>query len=133
MDKAACHCGEIEIRIESEPANTCFCYCTECQKLSGSDKGFVAHFPEKSVTLIKGQPRQYSRKGGSGQDVTYSFCSSCGSMVFGKAAALPLVSVPVPCLENSNNYQPKMAIYTSSAPGWAMFNNDIPNFEKGPT
>ncbi|KKK83289.1 hypothetical protein LCGC14_2794870 [marine sediment metagenome] len=132
MEKATCSCGKIEIIIEGEPANTCFCYCSECQKLTGSDKGFVAHFPEKSVSLSKGSPSKFSRMGSSGKRVTYSFCSTCGSMVFGKAETLPFVSVPVPRLENPNNYQPKMAIYTASAPSWAVFNNEIPNFKQGP-
>jgi hypothetical protein len=129
---AACNCGEVEIKIKGDPANTCFCYCTECQKLTGSDKGFIAHFPSDSVSLTKGTPSEYSRQGNSGKNVTYFFCPTCGSMVFGKAEVLPFVSVAVPRLENPNDYQPKMAFYTASAPSWAVFNPDIPSFKQGP-
>jgi hypothetical protein len=53
-------------------------------------------------------------------------------MVYGKAEALPFTSVAVPRLSNPNNYQPKVAFYTASAPSWAVFNTEIPSFEQGP-
>ena len=132
MKKAVCTCGDIELEISAEPVSKCFCYCTECQKLSGTDKTFVALFPSGTVNVQKGEPKQHSRRGDSGKEVTYHFCSSCSSVLFTKPEAMPLISVPVARIQNAGDWQPQMAIYTSSAPSWAVFNPELPAFEKAP-
>lgn len=131
-DQGRCACGRIEFGFKDEPLNSFLCYCEECQKLTGSDRAFLVAVSAESFSVKKGTPKQYTRQGHSGLDVNYSFCGDCGLVLYGKAEAVGFVSIVTWRLDNAERYQPKMAIWTSSAPQWSQLQTDIPQFSHGP-
>lgn len=125
----SCGCGSLKYSVVGEPINTVFCYCKECQVHTGSDKWFGAWFPLNNFKIIEGDYSKYTRKGASGQDVEYLFCSNCGVTVCGEVKAGKFYSVGVPTLDEDSAISPAMLIYTASAPSWAVFPEGVPKFD----
>lgn len=124
----SCRCGDIEFCFSNDPTNSIFCYCKECQALTGSDKWFGLWVPKDNFKFIKGDPSMYTRSGNSGKDVNYQFCGSCSTVLCAEVTAGNFYSVSATSLKN-NKFNPKMSIYVSSAPSWATFPNDMPKFD----
>ena len=79
--KGSCGCGNLRYCVEGEPINSVFCYCKECQVLTGSDKWFGAWFAKDSFKVTAGTPSIYTRAGDSGKDMNYLFCPQCGGTI----------------------------------------------------
>ena len=127
----SCRCGDIEFYFDGDPINLIFCYCKECQVLTGSDKWFGLWVPKDNLKFTKGTPSTYSRVGDSGQDVNYLFCGICSTVLCAEVKAGNFYSVSAPSLRH-DMFTPKMSIYASSAPPWAIFPDDVPKFDTLP-
>lgn len=123
-----CRCGEIEYYFDKDPINSIFCYCKECQTLTGSDKWFGLWVAKENFKITKGTPLTYTRSGDSGNEVHYQFCGTCSTVVCAEVTAGNFYSVSATTLR-SNDFMPKMSIYTSSAPSWAIFPEYVPGFD----
>ena len=123
-----CHCGDIQFQFDCEPINSIFCYCKECQVLTGSDKWFGHWVPKDNFKFTKGIPSKYTRTGDSGKDVNYLFCNTCSTVLCAEVTAGNFYSVSANSLKN-NIFSAKMAIYALSAPPWAVFPDDVPKFD----
>ncbi|WP_370981145.1 GFA family protein [Agaribacterium sp. ZY112] len=124
----SCTCGGIEFSFDDGPINSVFCYCSECQTLTGSDKWFGLWVPKDNFKFTKGKASSYARTGGSGKEVAYHFCNTCSSVLCAEVTAGNFYSVSATSL-NNNIFTPKMAIYAASAPSWAIFPSDVPTFD----
>ncbi len=127
--KGKCNCGNVEYTFEGEPINSAFCYCRECQAHTGSDKWFGLWVPVDKFKFTKGTPSNFTRLGDSGKDMNYQFCSHCGTTLCAEVTVGNFYSVAAATLDNNNEFSPKMAIYVSSAPEWAVFPEDIPKYD----
>lgn len=128
----SCGCGNLKYSVEGEPINSVFCYCKECQIHTGSDKWFGAWFPKYSLKIISGDPLVFTRKGDSGEDLNHMFCEKCGVTICAEVTVGDFYSVAVSTLENSAAFAPSMAIYTASAPRWAVFPEGVAKFDALP-
>ncbi|WP_086932642.1 GFA family protein [Agarilytica rhodophyticola] len=126
-----CSCGDIEFRFDNDPINSIFCYCKECQALTGSDKWFGLWVPRDNFKFTKGTPLVYTRVGSSGKEVNYHFCGMCSTVLCAEVTAGNFYSVSATSLKD-NKFTPKMSIYASSAPSWAVFPGGLPKFDKLP-
>ena len=68
-----CGCGEIELEFSVEPINAVFCYCTDCQRDTGSDKWFGLWVPTDKLVFTAGEPQTFTRQGSSGKPVHKKF------------------------------------------------------------
>ena len=124
-----CSCGKLEYSFEDEPINTAFCYCSECQTHTGSDKYFGLWVPFNKLRFTKGTPSTFTRIGDSGEDLNHKFCSDCGTTVCVEATVANIYSVAASTVTTANDFSPKMSIYAASAPEWAVFPEGIPKFD----
>ena len=122
----SCRCGDIEFYFDSDPINSIFCYCKECQALTCSDKWFGLWVLKDNFKFTKGTLLSYSRTGNSGKAVNYHFCGTCSTVLCAEVTAGNFFSVSATSLKN-NTFTPKMSIYASSAPSWAIFPSDVQN------
>ncbi|WP_434341033.1 GFA family protein [Motilimonas cestriensis] len=127
----SCRCGDIEFCFYNDPINSIFCYCRECQALTGSDKWFGLWVARDNFEFTKGAPSTYTRAGNSGKDVNYKFCGTCSTALCAEVTAGNFYSVSATSLKN-NKFNPKMSIYASFAPPWAIFPVDVPKFDALP-
>jgi len=123
-----CSCGQIKFCFEDEPINSVFCYCTECQSLTGSDKWFGLWVPVDKFKFTKGSPSKFTRVADSGHDVHYNFCGHCGTTLCGEITVGNFYSVATTALDQ-NSFSPKMVIYAASAPKWAVFPEGVPKYD----
>ena len=130
--KGACSCGNIEYRFEDEPINSAFCYCTECQKITGSDKWFGLWVPAAKFSFTNGKPARFSRLGESGEAVIHHFCPDCGTTLCAEVTVADIYSVAASTLTDNNRFSPNMAIYARSAPAWAVFPDGVPKYDTLP-
>ena len=131
--KGQCACGDIEYSFDGEPINTAFCFCTECQVHTGSDKWFGLWVPIDKLRFTKGKPQTFTRLGDSGKDMHHRFCASCGTTLCIDVTVAGFYSVAASTLTSDHNFTPKMSIYVASASQWATFPEGIPRFDKLPT
>jgi len=132
MKSGRCGCGSLKYAVEGDPINQVFCYCKECQIHTGSDKWFGAWFPKDKFKIISGEPSIYKRKGDSGKDLNLIFCSECGVTIGAEVTVAGFYTIGVSTLDEETNLLPSMAIYTASAPSWALFPEGVPKFDKLP-
>jgi len=79
--RAACHCGDLKLVAEGDPAFIAICYCDLCQRRTGSSFNLGAWF-DRSALRIEGEERIYTCVGEeSGDEVSFHFCPRCGTSV----------------------------------------------------
>ena len=100
----------------------------QCQVATGSDKFYVVWFKPNQFTLLQGNIKEFNRTSDSGDEITLMFCESCGTTICGDST-YGIVTVAGATLDNTNNIEPKIAIFTGPAPQWALLPSDIPYFE----
>lgn len=64
------------------------CNCLPCRKSSGTPKSFNLIVPASAFTVVSGTDKTWTRKGDSGQNVTYHNCANCCTLVYVEAAAM---------------------------------------------
>jgi hypothetical protein len=57
---AACHCGQLRLKVEGDPFAVSICNCLACQRRTGSAFGMQAGFNANQVQVV-GRFNDYSR------------------------------------------------------------------------
>ncbi len=78
-NSASCHCGQNKISINSDmgPSWVGACHCNDCKKISGSAYMIYALFKKSGIEFSSKNILEYQ----SSENVTRSFCKSCGSPI----------------------------------------------------
>ncbi|MFT4582089.1 MAG: hypothetical protein ACI915_003683 [Gammaproteobacteria bacterium] len=116
---AKCHCGELSVETEGEPANVIMCHCEFCQRRTGTSYHLAAWFPSQDVT-IRGELKTYVRTGDRGDKVEFSFCPNCGSNVFLELQeSMPdKVGVAVGCFVEPEFPAPNLSVFGRTRHKW---------------
>ncbi|KAJ7504214.1 Mss4-like protein [Mycena galericulata] len=81
----SCLCQKVRFIVSGDPFQYAVCHCSNCKKFTGSAFMTNAFFSPDNVTVIEGKEliRQYQDKATtSGNTLTRSFCSECGTSLF---------------------------------------------------
>jgi hypothetical protein len=81
--EAACHCGQLRLRVEGDPFSVSICNCLACQRRTGSAFGMQAGFKAGQVDF-SGRFNDYARVSDEAdrKEHVFHFCPECGSQVF---------------------------------------------------
>jgi hypothetical protein len=126
--EGSCLCGAVKFTIEGQFDNFFLCYCSYCQKDSGS--AHAANLFSKSAVLhwISGA-REVTTFNLPGSRHSKSFCQHCGSAVPG--SELPgVLMVPAGSLDSDVDVKPTARIYTARQHGWSQA--DVPEYSELP-
>lgn len=127
-----CLCGAVTYEITAAPAMTGNCYCLHCQKSSGAGHAFHAMVPA-SAFKVKGETRSFECKADSGNTVSYCFCPTCGSPLFGRSSGFPgMVTVRVASLDDASKFAPQMSVYAKRLQPWDHVDSALPKFPEMP-
>jgi len=74
-----CACGKVRYQSTGQPEVHAVCHCRYCQLRTGSAFGVGAYFPNDKVSLLSGDLSHHRYQTQSGNNVTTSFCSACGT------------------------------------------------------
>lgn len=133
MRTGSCECGQIHFEYTGAPIKQVFCYCTDCQKRTGSDHWFGIWVPTENIRFTGDSiPMLYTTQDASGNDIHCRTCPHCGVSLSIEFTSAGFHTVAASCIDNNNDLEPELAIFTSSAPKWALLPDDIPLFDRLP-
>ncbi len=113
-----CACGAIRFECSGEPALMLNCHCRDCQRASGSAYAAIVVFP-RTAASVTGDPRYYSKTGGSGNPIERGSCPTCGNPVMVKLGKMPeVIGFHAVSLDDPARYKPAMDLFTASAHPW---------------
>jgi len=132
MITGRCLCGAVKYRTAGAPIVTRVCWCRLCQYLGAGSGTVNVCFPSDGFE-ITGEVRDYVSTADSGTEMHRKFCPKCGTPMFSEAASRPhLIFVRAGTLEDTSVAKPVMTIWTSEAPVWACFDDQLPRVERQP-
>ena len=116
--QGGCFCGNVRYKICGEPVIQLFCYCNDCQSMTGSDgwAGYMVN--ESDFTVIAGQAKVHEKTSKEGRVVRQCFCDVCGSNLWGETE-FGLVSVAAGSLDDPSVFKPTKKVFVADAPHWA--------------
>lgn len=127
-----CACGTVTVEISGEPIGTRQCWCRQCQQIAAGGPTNNAIFKAEDVALA-GDLASSTWKAESGNTLTFHFCPSCGTQVYGQSSARPhLVTVRLGVLDVGHGLRPGAVIWTDDAPEWAVFDPALERFPRQP-
>jgi hypothetical protein len=131
--QAACHCGQLRVRLDGDPVLVSSCHCFACQRRTGAVFGSTSFFRRDQVVSIDGEHRTWRRAGDSGRFLTFHFCPTCGTNVFWYAEGTPdMISVAVGCFADPDFPAPVRTVWTENKHGWLPFPETIPRHRQNP-
>lgn len=131
--EGGCACGAIRYRLTAPFFAVGLCHCRGCQYASGGGPNYVGLAPKGSLEVLKGHPKTYVSKGGSGGDVSRIFCGDCGTPLFSDSPAAAFAPVKLGSLDDPAAAPgPSLHIWTESAPPWHNLDDGLPAFPRNP-
>jgi hypothetical protein len=129
-----CLCGQVTFTIDVEPVRAVICWCRDCQYIACGSASVNLLFPD-GAAHYEGEVATIERTADSGNTVERGFCARCGSQLYSRTIAPPVIPMRIRAgtLDNCHEIVPDAAIWTSSAPGWATFGPDMQIFPRGPS
>jgi len=127
-----CNCGAIRAEISGEPVATRQCWCRQCQKAAAGGPTNNAMF-ESAAVDVEGPVAKWNYTAASGNTLTMAFCPNCGNHVFAQSSARPqFTTFRIGFLDEPHGLSPKIAIWTSEAPAWAMIDPGMESWPRQP-
>lgn len=127
-----CLCGAVKLSIDADPLGARTCWCHDCQKF-GSGNGTTNAFFADDAVHCDGEVSWYEGIADSGNRTRRGFCPKCGAPIFIKGSGRPdICGIRVGMSDDAKLGAPKAVIWTKSAPEWAVFDPNLPQFTMGP-
>jgi hypothetical protein len=110
--KGQCLCGSISFHLSIKQLDVYQCFCSLCQKQSGTQSNFAAIIPEGNFTFLSGEASigHWTKESG----FTSQFCMHCGSPVPNRLRGKPYYWVPVGLIDTGVNANVVSHIYKGS-------------------
>jgi hypothetical protein len=124
-----CLCGGTRYEYAGDigPAN--YCHCADCRKCTGSAFNIGVRCEAEAFRVVKGNPKSFTKKGSSGNDLTRHFCSDCGSPLFTSSPRHPeFVYVKAGSFDDPTIVKPSHQIWVSSRVAWATIGPELPAY-----
>jgi len=130
---ASCHCGDVTVSCEGEPAKVSLCHCFDCQRRTGSLFSVAAFFPRGRFRETGVPTETYSRTAASGFSVTFHFCRRCGANVWWEPERMPhLVGVAAGAFADPAFPMPEQAVWASERHAWLEMPAAMPSHAANP-
>lgn len=129
--EGGCYCKALRYTAEGDPMMMAQCHCRECQYMTGGAPNMFIAMPINGFKYTKGAPKKFTRSD-LPNPVTREFCAECGTHIVTRPPGFPAVILKVGSLDNPEEYQPKMAIYTVDKRPWHQIPQGVPSFERLP-
>jgi hypothetical protein len=131
--QAACHCGQLRVRLQGDPALVSSCHCLACQRRTGALFGSTSFFKREQIVSIEGESRTWRLPGYSGRFLTFHFCPTCGSNVFWDAESTPdMISVAVGCFADPDFPAPVRTVWAENKHEWLPFPPAVTRHPRNP-
>lgn len=127
-----CACGAVRLSISGGPVATRQCWCRQCQQIAAGGPTNNAIFKSTDV-VADGTLASKDWTAASGNTLTFFFCPSCGTQVYGQSSArLHLKTVRLGMIDEPHGIAPQTIIWTDDAPVWAHFDPALESWPQQP-
>jgi hypothetical protein len=119
----------VRFEVTEEFSAVRVCHCTTCKKLSGGVGTTNGRARTDAIRVVEG--RDLIRTYQPGEGSAKSFCSQCGSNLFGGGwPDSELASVRISALDSPFDRKPEAHIFTRSVAAWEVLPDDgLPRHE----
>lgn len=131
---AKCHYGKVTAETTGEPDTGFICYCTDCQRKTGSSYQIGAWFSQED-TKFSGETKEFKREDtDQGANVIFRFCPNCDTSILNTCEELIpcMIGVAVGCFEDPKFPEPTISIYGRSRHEWLTPPTGMPRFVERP-
>lgn len=131
MHMGSCLCGSVQYQIDDQPFDCCYCHCSICRKLTGSEGGAYGSVKRSDFSWLNGEPtlNRYSPT----EYTTRYFCSACGSFLLTEHDAEPEnVFISLGTLDTPIATKPQYRQFVKDAPAWVDIQDDLPTHRGWP-
>jgi hypothetical protein len=121
--EGSCHCGAVRFEVTEDFSAVRICHCTTCKKLSGGAGTTNGRARTDTIRVIAGEEliRTYQPDEGSSK----SFCSQCGSNLFGGGwPESEYASVRISAIDSPFDRKPEAHTYVRSVAAWEILPDD---------
>ena len=125
-----CQCGAVRYVITAEPLTAATCHCRDCQYASGGAAAHALLVAPDALLVLQGWAHEHTYQGNSGNTVMRSFCPDCGTPLFGRTEGAQYVIVKAGSLDDPGMFQPRLSLWTESAPPWHHLDKTVPSYER---
>lgn len=126
--QGSCLCGQVRYSVHGEFSAFFLCYCTRCQKGTGSAHAANLFAPNARLTWLQGENAVTTYLHPNTRH-SKSFCQYCGSALPTVAQSISSVVVPAGSLDNEVTTAPTARIFVKSCASWAKDLNAVPGFD----
>jgi hypothetical protein len=127
--QGSCLCGGVRFEVTEPFEIVTQCHCTSCKRISGGVGTISGRVPTEAVRILEGEDLLRSFQPDEGTSKT--FCSSCGSNMFGAGwPTSPKTSVRLSTLDSPFDGKPEQHIFVRSVAAWETLPDDsAPRFD----
>ncbi len=127
-----CQCGAVSFSVQSPPLFTYACFCTSCQKRTGSAFSMGLILPADALT-VEGQLTSWSRQSDKGFTNTRYSCADCGNIIYGiDNSGMNLAKLQAGLLDDTSALEPEVYLFGRSKPHWVTLPDKAQPFETQP-
>ena len=130
--QGSCHCGAVRFEVGEDFSVVRVCHCTTCKKLSGGVGTTNGRSRTEAIEILEGRDliQTYRPEEGSAK----SFCSRCGSNLFGGGwPDSEHTSVRISTLDSPFDRKPEAHIFVRSVAAWEVLPDDgVPRHDTVP-
>jgi hypothetical protein len=119
----SCHCGAVRFEVTEDFSAVRICHCTTCKKLAGGAGTTNGRARTDTIRVVAGEEliRTYQPDEGTAK----SFCSQCGSNLFGGGwPESEYTSVRVSAIDSPFDRKPEAHTYVRSVAPWEILPDD---------
>lgn len=131
--RGSCLCGGVQFELTQQFDIVVHCHCASCKKLSGGGATTVGRVATDAIRILEGEELLQTYQPDEGSAKT--FCSACGSNLFGGGwPATPVAVVRLTTLDSGLDQKPAAHIFVRSVAHWEALPDDgLPRFDTRPS
>jgi hypothetical protein len=121
--EGSCHCGAVRFEVSEDFLTVRVCHCTTCKKLSGGVGTTNGRTRSENVQIVEGRELISTYQPAEG--TSKSFCSRCGSNLFGGGwPQSEYSSVRISALDSPFDRKPEEHLFVRSVAAWEVLPDD---------
>ncbi len=129
--RGQCLCEKVVYEISGKLGPIYNCHCSKCRRFHGAAFRTRTSIERTQLTWIKGEDNLTDYA--SSDNVTKSFCKTCGSPILSYYKNTPdVLGIPLGGLEGELERVPEAHIFTASKANWYKITDDLPQYGTWP-
>lgn len=129
----SCLCGKVSYQVTGNLGIFQYCYCSRCQKFTGSAHASNLLVAPDDFTWLSGEDWVGRFEYPGTKHFATCFCKNCGSSLPWLSQSGLSVIVPAGTLDQDPNIRPKWNIFCASRAEWYITPDSLPSYAELPS